>query len=128
MYKNKYFVNKDKRTVVCVISCDEFAALDFVEKDKRVLLTNYDGLKDCLMPTRFVGVAKCSELDEFDEQYGRDLAFYRAKAKYDIAFTRRVTNVIRHYNRWLDTALDRAYRYHKKSEFNRIRKKAELFE
>lgn len=92
-YITKYYVNKEKRTVVCVIESREYDALDYIEKGLGDI-NFYDtpmtkkNEKNYLMPTRFVGVAKCSPQDEFNEETGRTLAFHRAKLKYDASFMR----------------------------------------
>ena len=55
MRSYKYIVNKEKRTVVCIVTTDS---------------VNCTGT--------FTGVAKCSPADTFDEEYGKTLARRRA--------------------------------------------------
>jgi len=74
MIVTEFKVNKEKRTVVCILVTVndipnrlekynlEDEEFDFVDFDIR----------------KYVGVAKCSPEDEWDESYGRKLAEYRA--------------------------------------------------
>jgi hypothetical protein len=57
--KTKYYINKDKGVVVCIITVDGF----------------YQDLT-------FVGKASCSPEDEFDENLGKRIANLRAHIKY----------------------------------------------
>lgn len=89
----KFFIDEEKKTVVCVIDDTENLFRDFA-------ITNFHICTDCdqaynfinrihdgestldekmLMPNRFVGIAHCSENDEWDEKIGRTVAFSRAK-------------------------------------------------
>lgn len=70
-----YYINKEKRTVVCVMDtfndvCDKIRKYDLKVPDKYY----------CEKKT-FRGVAKCSPEDEWDEVVGRRLAERRAAAK-----------------------------------------------
>lgn len=70
-----YYVNKEKRTVVCVM--DTFA--DVQDKISKYGLKVPD--KYYCEKKTFRGVAKCSPEDEWDEAVGRKLAERRAAAK-----------------------------------------------
>ena len=70
-----YYINKEKRTVVCVMDtfndvCDKIRKYDLKVPDKYY----------CEKKT-FRGVAKCSPEDEWDEAVGKRLAERRAAAK-----------------------------------------------
>lgn len=95
MYTLKYYVNKEKRTVVCVLECDEFSAVDFVERNHSIRGEYFaHDYKKYVMPMRFEGKAKCAPEDEFDEELGKLIAFDRAKAKYDRALMSNTRNLI----------------------------------
>lgn len=85
-YKTEYKVNRDKGTVTCIITTTE----DFMSKIikhgfgdvfDRFGFT-YDNWNDDSFDVRkYIGVAKCSPEDEWDELYGKQLAEYRAMKK-----------------------------------------------
>ena len=79
MYETKYYVNNDKRTVVCVLTCGEFSAMEFIENGGDFA----PFVRKAIMPTKFIGKAKCAPGDTFDENVGKTLAFTRAKTKFD---------------------------------------------
>ena len=77
MVKTSYVVNKEKRTVVCIIEATD----DFIHRAQKygVPLNNYwdfyEKYKGC---KTYKGIAKCAPEDEWDETYGKRLAEYRA--------------------------------------------------
>ena len=75
MVKTTYYVNKEKRTVVCVMyTCNDV-------RDKILkygLIPSYKYLSQVKV---YHGVAKCAPEDEWDEVIGRKLAEWRAAAK-----------------------------------------------
>lgn len=75
MVKTTYYVNKSKRTVVCVM--DTFNDVhDKIEKYGLITPSKYFFEKKV-----FRGVAKCAPEDDWDETIGRRLAEQRAAAK-----------------------------------------------
>lgn len=97
----RYIVNKEKRTIVCLIEHTENMFTKFAE-------TNFAIPYDCLgiwwgdkkptyqhfykklyMPKRFWGIATCAEEDEWDENKGKLLAFAKAKNKLNNSFFKR---------------------------------------
>lgn len=84
MEVEKYFVNKEKGICTCVLSDCEYDAIEEVEHifghtcNSLIVKAN----KDYLIDYRYVGIAKCSPEDTFDEIFGKDLAFERAYVKY----------------------------------------------
>ena len=95
----KFYVNEEKRTVVCVIPntknlvCryirDKFS---FPEIDFRT--GSWELYKEIVMPKSFMGKAVCAEGDTWDEELGRMIAFNRAKDKCYTAFFKRANNFI----------------------------------
>ena len=78
-----FYVNKEKRTVVCVINVGRHLPMCFIEEFcyKEPDFFEQKLMPNCI-PTRFVGKAICSESDEWDEELGKEIAFTRAKRKY----------------------------------------------
>lgn len=76
--KEKYIVNKEKRTVVCILSNCSRDVSKAIDKYFREIMILFDvNIND-----KYVGVAKCSPEDEWDEKIGKKLAFSRAYAEY----------------------------------------------
>lgn len=74
-YDTTYYVNKEKRTVVCKINDCMYNLCDEVE-GKGMPPHEYLLLKDS-----YIGKAVCSVDDTFDEEFGKKLAFNRAVVK-----------------------------------------------
>ncbi len=121
-YTTKYYINEEKRTVVCIINSRPYDALDFVYKSG----LNFNAREENrirLLPTRFVGVAKCAPEDTYDEHIGKLIAFDRAKEKYDLAFIR-ATDAMLDYKlgalhdceQRLDKYIEKASQHHYKRE------------
>lgn len=68
----KYYVNRDKKTVVCTITTFD----DFQIRLWKYGLHNFGDYEPEKMV--FKGVAKCHPEDQFDENLGKKIAEYRA--------------------------------------------------
>lgn len=80
----KFYVNKEKRKIVCVLEGTRDLLTTFIECNDNA---DYFWLDKCLiLPNRFVGIATCSTDDEWDEAFGRTLAFKRLKDSFYTAF------------------------------------------
>lgn len=98
----KYKVNKNKRTVVCIIT---------TINDVASKLEKYNLADDCYDPylpdvRQYVGVAKCSPEDEWDETYGRRLAEYRAARARQIDVNRDLKKFIKGISKCIDNLYD----------------------
>ena len=84
----KYFVNEEKRTVVAVLEGTACLFTDFMYDNNGPLpCRDYYKLDDRYsLPNRFVGIAKCSVNDEWNEQLGKLIAFDRLKEKVNNSF------------------------------------------
>ena len=118
----KFYVDEEKRTVVCVIACDPDAenpirvdrlVIDFIMDNFQFpdidfdSAVNYGKLYQALkMPKRFVGKAVCAEGDEWNEELGRKLAFYRAKDKCYKSFFKRANLFAQKIDQRLNQAMD----------------------
>ena len=74
-----FYVNQEKKTIVCVYECAPYVLLH--------ILPDYDLWSPpdkhmVKMRGKYVGIARCSPEDTWEEQTGRDLAFARMKQKY----------------------------------------------
>lgn len=89
----KFYVDKEKRTVVCVIENTNdllfrFAGLN-TYKQETIFHPDHKFNRKLVLPNRFSGKAVCSESDEWNEEVGRIVAFDRAKTKLNTAFFKR---------------------------------------
>lgn len=103
----KYYVNRDKRTVVCVLSGCRWNASNRITKQ----VQNYDYFinpyGEFRIKDEYVGIAKCSPEDTWDEDYGQKLAFARARKNRDDAINNQVYKALN----TLRTAVDKLSKY-----------------
>lgn len=124
----KFVVDEENRKVICYIEGVEDLFIDFVENNSPLsrMFTrygydkNYRALK---IKNRYVGVATCAPDDEWNEEYGRRLAYHKMRAKINSSFFKRgnlFANMIDEYlNRFCDTINlygDKLYRNTKRRE------------
>ena len=108
----QFFVNKEKRTVVCVIEDTCYTFINTIEKNFPFSILHgnpfYQGakrealLQKCVMPNRFVGRAVCSEDDEWDEEFGKHLAYVRCALKVHKSFMKRANKFYSYAHTWLN--------------------------
>lgn len=71
-----YKIDKENRIVICTIRNCKDIAINRITK----YVWSYPGTWDeYFIRDRYVGVARCAEEDEWDEEYGKQLALLRAK-------------------------------------------------
>ena len=100
----KFYVNKEKRKIVCVLEDTQYMLTEFVEDNDN---TDYFLLDDCLvLPNRFIGIATCSADDEWDEEFGKKLAFRRMKDSFYTAFFKRTDKYVDILNDKLNALID----------------------
>ena len=102
MVDTEFFVNKDKRTIVCVITTIN----DIPERLAKYNLADdqYDDVDEVRI---YKGCAYCAPEDEWDENYGRHLAEYRASRARQVD----VNTEIRKYIRGISKCIDNLYDY-----------------
>lgn len=112
--KCKYIVQPEKRKVICILNDTSHMFLNYVWDNIPINITGFWGdralERKMLMPARFVGIATCAPEDEFDEEFGRKLAYKRAKDKVDVSFFKRANLFIALCDEKLDEA---AYKLNK---------------
>ena len=112
----RYIVNKEKRTIVCLIENTDHMFIHFAENNFDIPWDCMDGLwshkpmnkllrRKFYMPKRFWGIATCSEDDEWDEEKGKFLAFSRAKNKLNNSFFKRANLYIDTFDKSLNDAV-----------------------
>ena len=106
-YEAKYKINKENRTVTCIITTKEdflsrIIKYGFAEPFYR-LPFELDNLREEDLDIRtYVGVAKCSPEDEWDEEYGKHLAEYRATIKRKADINNEITAFVNRMNTNID--------------------------
>ena len=104
----KFYVDKDARTVVCVIPNTRNLVIEFIidnfefeDIDLTASMWNKFS-KSLYMPRSFMGKAVCAEEDEWNEETGRLIAYSRAKDKCYKSFFKRAN----HYVQTIDKRLN----------------------
>lgn len=121
----KYFVNEEKRTVVAVLEGTECLFVDFMYENNGPLpYRDYYELDDRYsLPNRFVGIAKCSANDEWNEQLGKLIAFDRLKEKVNNSFIKCANKYIEDMDEAIDTFCRNTKAYLVKLESNSDRRR-----
>ena len=121
----KYFVNEEKRTVVAVLEGTECLFTDFMyENDGPLPCRDYYELDDRYsLPNRFVGIAKCSVNDEWNEQLGKLIAFDRLKEKVNNSFIKCANKYVRDIDNNINTFFRNTKAYLDKLESNSDRRR-----
>lgn len=102
MIKTEYKVNKEKHTVVCIIT----AVNDVPLRLKKYGLADEDYDYIDFDIRSYKGVAKCSPMDEWDETYGKRLAEYRAARARQIDVNTELKNYIKGISKCIDNLYD----------------------
>ncbi len=107
----RYIINKDKGVVVCILSGCTYIGFDRLRKyfPKYSLCDNFE-IKD-----EYVGVAKCAPEDVWDEEYGKKLAFFKARKKRNKAINNMLGEHVKIIERQLDDL--KKYGIHKTPEW-----------
>ena len=121
----KYFVNEEKRTVVAVLEGTECLFTDFMyENDGPLPCRDYYELDDRYsLPNRFVGIAKCSVNDEWNEQLGKLIAFDRLKEKVNNSFVKCANKYVEDIDKSINTFCNNTQAYLNKLASNSDRRR-----
>lgn len=93
--KTKFYVNEEKRTVVCIISTTN----EVIDRLWKYDVYIHMGLaEEC----EYIGIAKCAPEDIWNENYGRKLAEYRAMEKRRKDVNRKINTYIEITQKKLD--------------------------
>ena len=107
----KYYVNRDKRTVVCILSGCKWNATHRIAKYVRNYSYFIDPILKFNIEDEYVGIAKCSPEDTWDEDYGQRLAFARARKKRDDAINDQISRALDILRTVVDTLSRHGYVY-----------------
>lgn len=105
-----YFINEEKKVVVCTINKTRDLFIDFVVENFKIWPTHFaydESLFHMLeMPNKFTGVARCSENDEWNLETGKLIAFSRMKDNLNKSFFKRANTYVNFLDRAADEAAD----------------------
>ena len=124
-----FYVDKEKRTIVCVINNAQCALYNYMDE---TFATGGFAWYTCRMshwaemPKRFVGKAVCSEEDEWDEEFGKLLAFSRAKHKFYSCFFNRAGMILKKMQEQLSHTTNELEDFAKKASMNAIKLQARI--
>ena len=99
----EFRVNKEKRTVVCIITTFD----DVARRLEKYGLADDRYNEDESDMRVYKGIAKCAPEDEWDEAYGRRLAEYRAARARQVD----VNNELKAYIHGISKCIDNLYDY-----------------
>lgn len=115
-----FYVNEEKRTVVCKLSDTAEAVLDDLVQNGYMPSTP-ECYEDGLLKEGFTGKAKCSDEDTFDAEKGKRIAYKRAMAKYNRSKQKVVDRILRQqlksFTNFSNT-LDRLYKKYERIVVN----------
>ena len=105
-----YFINEEKKVVVCTINKTRDLFINFVVENFKIWPTYFaydESLFHMLeMPNKFTGVARCSENDEWNPETGKLIAFSRMKDNLNKSFFKRANTYVNFLDRAADEAAD----------------------
>ena len=80
----RFYVDEAARVVVCVIPDTRSTFISFLEENlyQNEIMLPLPNYRDYDFPSSISAKAKCAPEDEWDEEFGRELAYQRAKEKF----------------------------------------------
>ena len=123
-----FYVNPEKRKVVCIIDNTKMMFLDFIEANLPIktycnsIWGNSKFENKLLMPRQFMGIATCSPDDEWNEETGKIIAFSRAKDNLNRSFFKRANTYVNTIDDWLSQAVEKINAYGDKVTINTDRR------
>ena len=101
MFQHEYFVNEEKRTVICKLTCEGDEVIDDLAKHQ-MYPANKGAIIENLIGDIYIGKAKCMPGDTWDEEIGRRIAYKKAVAKFNQAKLNKVTAMENGYRAFLE--------------------------
>lgn len=118
--KTKFYVNKDARTVVCVISGTRHFFQEWIWTHCNDIPKYFRHSIFPEMPNSFVGRAVCAPEDEWNEDLGRLIAHSRARNKLYTSFFKRAAAVTDKLDMTIEDMVQRVNQYGQYLEDKRI--------
>ena len=118
----RFIINSDKRKVICILEGTEDVVIDFTDPGLLWLFSAKERM-DLRMPNRFDGVATCAAEDEWDEEVGKALAFYRMKEKFVNSFYKRVQYAVTRAAHRIDKIVNLSNAYLEQTDKNQTNRR-----
>ena len=120
MFYARYFVNEEKKVVVCKLeNCSNALICDMCQKD-------WPGHEALVINDTFTAKAQCSPDDTFDAEIGKKIAYSRAVAKVNKAKKRTLTNFVAENQKMLQALVRDAEKLTRKYDGTISRKDQEI--
>lgn len=88
----KFYVNEEKRKVVCTYDADAFIIDDYI--NEKLPLYTSDLMKQAKITAHFTGVATCAPEDKWDVAIGKRVAFLKMRKKFYRSYFNAANRVI----------------------------------
>lgn len=108
----KFYVNKEKRKVVCVLTGTKYKFEDFVEVQDNFSFFSPSYLTE--LPDKCIGIATCSPEDEWNEELGKKIAYSRLKRNFYRQFFNTASKYVNTIDKELNTLIDKLNHYGEK--------------
>lgn len=87
----KFVINEKERKIICIFKCSARTAIEYFEDITPFFIRCKE---ENLMPKTFVGIATCSQDDEWNVNLGKRIAFNKMRKKYYSSFFKRIQHMI----------------------------------
>ena len=106
-FETKFKVDRERGSITCIMTTTEdflsrIIRYGFAEAFYRLPLSLDDLREDDLDVRKYIGVARCNPEDEWDEEYGKRLAEYRAALKRRSDINQEIANFCYRMNCHID--------------------------
>lgn len=127
-----FAIDKEKRTVVCWLNGTKNFFLDFLYENAHYgwlsIVSHVKSINDFEMNNKFIGTAVCAAEDEWNEELGKRIAFYRMKRKLFDSFYNKVRAFFDEKEKQLDDFEEVCLAYKSKVESSMLRQEKKIIE
>lgn len=114
----KFVINPEERKVVCIYEGTAYDAIDYITDHISNIVMLTSKTQRLQMPGRFVGIATCSEGDNWNEEFGRKVAFTKMRKKYYTSFFKRLNFFIDYVDKHIATFVEDTNKFGDKVGYN----------
>ena len=125
----RYYVNEEERIVVCVLNGCRYDFVEVLNRTDNPITNSYYiscRRQDIHMKDSFRGIARCAEGDEWNEEYGKKLAYHRAKNAHDKCLFNKCNKMMVYLDKKTDELADTISLFGYKLSRNFDKRKREL--
>ena len=122
----RYIISPERRVVICIIENTSTFFEDFILTNFDIYLNSIKWWASLKMPQTFFGVAYCSPEDEWNPEFGKLLAYSRARYKLNKSFFKRANTYINNLDTLVGEAVDTFNAYGEKLTRNAARREEKI--